>query len=418
MESTTLSQRSKPKFSSDGYVYVFDRYSSDKKTLFWRCEERGRCKARVHTVDGLVTKNINQHSHESSSANIEVQKVVTKIKRRAEATIESTVQVINECTADIPHGAEGVLPQFSALSKLVRRKRIKVAAAPANPTDLQSLVIPQEYTIYEPQPGIQEQFLLADSGPSPNRILIFGRKGNVTDILHRSRNWYADGTFKIAPGLFSQIYTILAEAYDGIHPILYAMLPNKQGSTYKKMLEMIKEIQPGLRPTSISCDFEVAAFQAMKDAFPEVEIRGCFFHLVQNMHKQLSRLSLQTRYRNDVNFALQCKMIPALAFVPLSDIDEAIDFLAAQLPPELIEVLDWFEDYYVGRVNRRGNGRRPSMFPPEMWNMYERVLNHQDRTNNHAEAAHRRLQTELGMEHPTIWKLIASLRKVQKGTYF
>jgi len=38
-----------------------------------------------------------------------------------------------------------------------------------------------------------------------------------------------------------------------------------------------------------------------------------------------------------------------------------------------------------------------------------------DRTDNHVEAARRRVQAELQMGHPTIWKLIDGLRQMQKG---
>ena len=85
------------------------------------------------------------------------------------------------------------------------------------------------------------------------------------------------------------------------------------------------------------------------------------------------------------------------------------------IPVELVALLNWFEENYIGRPNRRGNSRRPSLFPPEMWNVYERTLQQEDRTNNHAEAANRRLQTELGMEHPTIWRFITGLQKVQRN---
>jgi len=36
-------------------------------------------------------------------------------------------------------------------------------------------------------------------------------------------------------------------------------------------------------------------------------------------------------------------------------------------------------------------------------------------TNNYVEAAHRRLQAEFGMDHPTILKFIDGIRAVQKG---
>lgn len=46
-----------------------------------------------------------------------------------------------------------------------------------------------------------------------------------------------------------------------------------------------------------------------------------------------------------------------------------------------------------------------------MWNVYELSLNDEDRTKNNAEDAHGRLQNELGMQHPTVWKFTDCLKK-------
>src|SRR5277367_850015 len=100
------------------------------------------------------------------------------------------------------------------------------------------------------------------------------------------------------------------------------------------MFEMINRIQPNLSPNSISCDFELPAFRAMQDSFPGAEIFGCFFHLCQNVKKHVGELHLNKRYNNEVDFALKAKMITALAFVPINDLDVAFDRLAGHLPVE------------------------------------------------------------------------------------
>jgi len=124
-------------------------------------------------------------------------------------------------------------------------------------------------------------------------------------------------------------------------------------------------------------------------------------------------LDLMSKYKNNAEFSIGVKMVLALAFVKINDLDTAIEILTEHIPPEVLPLLDWFEEFYVGRTIR--NRRRPARFPPVLWNVHERVLNKEDRTNNHAEAANRRLNLQMGVQHPTLWTFITNLRKVQSG---
>uniref|UniRef100_A0A5S6PZ58 Lipase n=2 Tax=Trichuris muris TaxID=70415 RepID=A0A5S6PZ58_TRIMR len=106
-------------------------------------------------------------------------------------------------------------------------------------------------------------------------------------------------------------------------------------------------------------------------------------------------------------------MIASLAFVPVDSLDGAL----SDLSRELLRVLGWFEENYVGLPNRFG-GRRIPLYPPEMWSVYQRTLMGRDRTNNFVEAAHRRMQSEFGVDHPTLWRFIDGIRKLQAGEIF
>ena len=51
-----------------------------------------------------------------------------------------------------------------------------------------------------------------------------------------------------------------------------------------------------------------------------MDISGCFFHLSSNLDTWIKRARLQQRYMNDPQFALQLRMIAALAFLPPQDV--------------------------------------------------------------------------------------------------
>ena len=78
----------------------------------------------------------------------------------------------------------------------------------------------------------------------------------------------------------------------------------------------------------------------MEKCFPDVTIKGCFFHLVHNVHKQLKQIGLQGLYNSNADFVLSAKMTTTLCFVPVLHTDTFIDALSDDLPLELHSLLN------------------------------------------------------------------------------
>jgi len=57
-----------------------------------------------------------------------------------------------------------------------------------------------------------------------------------------------DGTFRIAPNLFSQVLVLLAEEHGGVHPVIYGLLPNKTAMSYQLFFDMLKGLRANLNP--------------------------------------------------------------------------------------------------------------------------------------------------------------------------
>ena len=126
-----------------------------------------------------------------------------------------------------------------------------------------------------------------------------------------------------------------------------------------------------------------------------------FFHLSQNICKRMQREGLKALYENDVAFALLVRCLAVLAFVPPNQVLDTYEALEHQMPDEMLPLLDYFERTYIGRGI--GNQRRAPMFNIEFWNVHNRVINDDPRTNNKLEGHHNLLNSTLGFSHPTIW---------------
>ena len=338
------------------------------------------------------------------------------IKRKAVDSQDTSHQIVGESLQTVSEGVAAKLPKLDSLKRSIQRQRVRQLAAPVQPATLEHLCLPEEYQ----KTAKNEQFLLHDSGPdSQQRILIFGTQRNL-EMLELSRVWLADGTFQIAPSLFTQVYVIHAMrggpdlTKDGhLLPSLFVLLPNKTESIYSRMWEQIQILCPQANPAEMLMDFEKAAINSFERRWPTSVVKGCFFHLTQNIWRKVQAGGMQIRYSQDGELAIRIRMIAALAFAAPHEVASLFADVAGQLPtPETDDLIGYFERTYIGRT-LPGGAYRPALFPINMWNHHFDTALGLPRTTNAVEAWHRSFKATVGCQHPNFWKFITALKREQ-----
>lgn len=277
--------------------------------------------------------------------------------------------------------------------------------------DLKSVVIPEDLRLtYK-----GSKFYWDDSGANDSkRIIIFTTRSNL-DMLDKYRDWYCDGTFDITPTLFKQLYTIHIIAENKDLPMVYALMPNKDTNTYIKFFKMIR-VATSKNPKSINIDFESAVFRSNKKVFgKEVETYGCFFHLSQNYFKRVQKTCLVNFY-TDKNTRHAYKLLQAIAFVPLVDVEFAFEKVKSFMSDSFKDLIRYVEKYYIGILKPNSSSCRSTpRFKKETWNVHERVLKNLPRTNNSVESWHSQL-SDHDKKDMKLVKLIELLRVEQAKT--
>lgn len=401
------SEKCKPRLIVAGYTYYKD-YNYNN-TIYWRCVHYKSlyCKARVHTVNQVVSKMVATHNHAADAAKNIADGIVENVKKSALDTTQSPHELASAAYDGAPLSVAAELPQNSCLKRAIRRIRQNDSCFPnENPNSREELNMYDQFKVTNKG----DEFLLFDSGKVSDRILIFGTKRNLL-LLSQFSEWYSDDTFKTCPKLFGQFYTIHIIKNNKSFPLIYALLPNKSQSTYLKLLQKINELQPDLSPTSILTDLEHAAINAYKEIFPTISIRLCYFHFKQCLYRKIQAEGLKSSYDLDADFAKKIRMIAALAFIKKEHVEETFILLASKMPDICEGFLEYFGKEFVGYVNVRG-AIKPGLFPIEMWNIYNNLS--LPKTNNHIEGWHRGFAELVHENHPSIWKFFNFL-KIEQG---
>lgn len=404
------------------YTYYFQKNLCGDRRKTWLCTnyqvKELSCKARVWTENGKVVKFINDHTHLASLEDVVKKGFLNKIKN--EAVISGAppqkilVDNIGGLQSEILYG----LPAKDSLKRTMKRARRanKPDSSLPAPKTTNEIEIPEALKSITIN-GKAERFLMFDTGTRclPQRLFLFATKASLK-LLATSDNWQADGTFRIAPQLFSQVYSIHVEYKGKTLPCVYAAVTNKTENTYTLIFNCIKvliETKLGIKPNpkTIMTDFETAAIEAISTCFPEAIITCCYFHLKQSGRRKVNELRMKNIYDTDLNFAINLKMMIALAFIPIEKVEEGFNLIikSDEFPESATPFATYFEKTYIGNNAR---------FPPKLWNMVDRTRNNMSRTNNAVESWHSTLRYTIPQGNQSIYTFLESLRNQHQLQYY
>ncbi len=128
------------------------------------------------------------------------------------------------------------------------------------------------------------------------------------DTLATCSCWHIDGTFKDAAStLYAQIIFIIGLYSHGrAVPCGFALLPDKEKTTYIRLAECIKtelrKTEIDLHLTEIMMDFEKGLLNAFSTVFEQAQVVGCDFHWKSCLRKRLTSDGLMAHYNADREF--------------------------------------------------------------------------------------------------------------------
>lgn len=195
----------------DGYTFYFHKLLSNGNTRY-RCSKYQvkKCKASIQVNTDDTVSEETKHDDEcfpnptaSTSATYK-----NSLKRKATESSDTPSKIITSSIVDIGENASKLAESGRtkvADIKIIHRNRKTMKLASSQEPSSLSEVSTEFFNIITSR---NEQFLLYDDGPhSKERIVIFATTRSI-NILKNSKTWQVDGTFKVVPKYFAQLFSV------------------------------------------------------------------------------------------------------------------------------------------------------------------------------------------------------------------
>ncbi|KRY22645.1 hypothetical protein T12_8146 [Trichinella patagoniensis] len=181
-------------------------------------------------------------------------------------------------------------------------------------------------------------------------ILVIATGSNIR-LLATMQTWGMDGTFKVVPQWYQQLFTIHAFVAGKLVPAVYCLCTGKDIGTYgfifQALINKAAVLGVNLNPQAIICELETALIPTIQGYFLNTRVQGCYFHFCQAVHRKVSELGLKTRYRTEEATRRKIKMLLATSFLPVSEADTGVRLLEAGTRGTLAALFQYFRQEWM-----------------------------------------------------------------------
>ena len=374
-----------------GFQYTLNKRGHNG-SHYWRCVDRS-CPGRATLAedDSVVSEN-NNHNHISNPLQVTVSKTIDVMKERASTEATPMPTIYTDIMVALfqyfsASEAVSIVPTLPSLHSSLYRKRRK--RLPPMPTTIDEVSFTGDWA----RTLGGSPFLVQ----SVDNIHVLATDQNL-ELLADAEEWYMDGTFKIVPRLFHQVYTIHVFKHGQQFPLVYCLLSGKTQEVYEKVFSILTEEMDNLhaQPCIVraTADFEITLINAIKGQFPAVAFKGCFFRFSQAVWRKVQSLGLQEEYKTNPDLVKTVSKMLSLSLCPVCYIWIAWSAIVVDAPQvaNIDDLCEHFENTWL-------NGN----FPLPSWNHYS---TDGARTNNHVESWHKKLNAAAGKTHPNVFELV------------
>ena len=164
------------------------------------------------------------------------------------------------------------------------------------------------------------------------RTLVFSTE-DCLEIISRAEYLHGDGTFKVAPYLWYQVFIMHASVGpNSVVPCLFALLPDKQRRSYDDLFSCLKiaieKRELELSASIFISDFETNIRTSFMNYFPSIKCQGCFYHYGKAIWSRVKKGGVSRYYSSksvDPKFGQFVRLVIGLPFVKINHLERGLN---------------------------------------------------------------------------------------------